>query len=192
MQKYVLYRRNKKKQATKIARKQNLSSSLMYSHNSMVTDLGSCWFALVLLWPWGIFKTQQQCCIVQQLSSFRVDFWALLSRANDLQSSSHLPALEELSCCGLHNDGQAKREVALAWSLGKNALPQPHSLQLSECFSNMQNGTAWIDPFWLGKWLTHRQSMLWIPESGQMRLVSLHCNLLLSLPKITVQDMVKM
>lgn len=48
MQKYVLYRRNYK-QATKTARKQNLSSSLMHSHNSIVTGLRSCWFALVLL-----------------------------------------------------------------------------------------------------------------------------------------------
>lgn len=134
MQKYVLYRRNNK-QATKTARKQNLSSSLMCSHNSVVIGLGSCWFALFLLWPWGIFKIQQQCCNVQQLSSFRVDFWALLPRANDLQSSSHLPALEELSCCGLHKDRQTKREAALSWSLGKNALTQPHSFQPSECLA---------------------------------------------------------
>lgn len=100
---------NKNKQATKTARKQNLSSSLMCSHNSIVTALRSCWFALVLLWPWGIFKTQQQCCNVQQLSSSRVDFWTLLSRANDLQSSSHFPAPEELSCCGSHEDEQASK-----------------------------------------------------------------------------------
>lgn len=187
MQKYVLYRRNKNKQATKTARKQNLSSSLMFSHNSIVTGLISCWFAVVLLWPWGIFKTHQQCCNVQQLSSFRVDFWALLSAANGLRSSSHFPALEELSHCGSHKDGQAKRGSTCMES-GKKCIDTATLFPAQWILSNMQSGTAWIDLLWLGKWLTHRQSMLWIPESGQMRLFSLL--LLLSLTKITVQVMV--
>lgn len=47
--KILLYERNKNKQATKTARKQKLSSFLMNSHNSIVTGLRSCWFALILL-----------------------------------------------------------------------------------------------------------------------------------------------